>query len=198
MIDALLEVTDTGRKGAFALAVTAGPGSFTGLRIVAWPPPRALAARCPFYRSVPTPLALKEGGIGVSRGGLSMMDARRGKSIPRFIGGVRRFCRAARPLTEVSIRRRNLTPPLRFPGDGAAVHRGGRQHSGDRAVLRRRNEISFGLPGWRWQGKAGRFVPEAQASIDHMRGIPGEAAAPWNLSGVSRPLGGRMVHGGYH
>ncbi len=172
MIDALLEVTDTEKASLSALAVTAGPGSFTGLRIgMATAQGLCRALSIPIA-PVPTLLALKEGGSGFPGVVCPMMDARRGEVYTALYRGEEALLPGGpRPLTELLSAAETLSSPVFFLGDGAAVHREAIASAlGDRAVFAAA-ERNLLRASWVAVAavKQGRFVPEAQASIDYMR-----------------------------
>lgn len=172
MVDALLEVTDTEKSSLSAIAVTAGPGSFTGLRIgmaTAHGLSRALSIP---IAPVPTLLALKEGGAGFCGVVCPMMDARRQEVYTALYRGDEALLPdGPRPLVAVLDAARKLSDPVFFLGDGAAVHRGEIQNAlGEQAFFA---PLERTLLRASWVAvaavKHGRFVPETQASIDYMR-----------------------------
>lgn len=185
MIDALLEVTDTEKASLSALAVTAGPGSFTGLRIgMATAQGLCRALSIPIA-PVPTLLALKEGGSGFPGVVCPMMDARRGEVYTALYRGEEALLPGGpRPLDGAVIRRRNLIFPRVFPGGWGCGTPGGhcKRSGGSGGFCGGGTKSPSGFLGGGGSGKAGPFCSRGPGFHRLYAGIPGGAAAPWNLS----------------
>ncbi len=128
MLDEIVKMTETDLAGIDAIAVAAGPGSFTGLRIgAATVKGLGLALDKPVV-GVPTVEALAMNLYGAAGVLCPLMDARRDQvytGIYRFAGGVLEMEKepCAVPLEEILAALNVLGEPVTFLGDGVAVYR---------------------------------------------------------------------------
>ena len=126
MVEEILSMTETGIDTVDAIAVAAGPGSFTGLRIgAATAKGLAVAVECPGI-AVPTCHALAMNLWGTNRLVCPIMDARRNQvytAIYRFQDEklVPLTEQMALDIAELSERLNKMGEPVIFTGDGCPV-----------------------------------------------------------------------------
>ena len=129
MLDEIVKMTETSLNGIDAIAVAAGPGSFTGLRIGSSTAKGLGQALDKPIIPVPTVDALAYNLFGVQGLICPLMDARRGQvytGIYRCRGDVFETLleQCALSVEELLEKLSPLNTPVYFLGDGVAVHRG--------------------------------------------------------------------------
>ncbi|MBE5780875.1 MAG: tRNA (adenosine(37)-N6)-threonylcarbamoyltransferase complex dimerization subunit type 1 TsaB [Clostridiales bacterium] len=169
MVDALFTLTGAEKSSVDAIAVAAGPGSFTGLRIgMATAQGLSLALGVPIA-PVPTLYALKEGGAGKAKLTCPMMDARRGEVYAAvYRGDEAVLAPGPYPLKEVL--RSIGDESVYVLGDGAYVHKEAILEALPNAVIAPK-ESGMLKAGYIAAAalKQNLFVSDAQARIDYMR-----------------------------
>lgn len=141
MLDAIVQMTDTKLNEMDAIAVTAGPGSFTGLRIGSATVKGLGQALSKPIVSVPTTLALAWNFAGCEAVVCPLMDARRSQVYTGLYAWNRETkqmdgltSQMAVPVEEIVERVNALGRPVIYLGDGLGVYR---------AILEEKTKVEY-------------------------------------------------------